>query len=126
MTLLNTAANLGGTWPASFVMWLVSRLTSESTCSIVTDPATGRSSEVCSGGRDPFFVLQLAFSVLGIAWIMLLGDRVRKVAELPDDAWRTHLLDSDYNEDALGNVDVELGGAAEASRWEPKDSEKQE
>lgn len=34
MTLLNTAANLGGTWPASFVMYLVGALTVPPTCTL--------------------------------------------------------------------------------------------
>ena len=132
MTLLNTAANLGGTWPASFVMWLVSRLTQDETCSIVTDPSTGLASEVCSGGRDPFFVLQALFSLLGVGWILVLGKRVRTVASLPDDAWRSHVLDGNtnktknvYDDEALSSVDVELGGG-EANRWEPKDTVKDE
>lgn len=123
MTLLNTAANLGGTWPASFVLWLISRLTKDPDC--VVDAATG--AEVCTGGRDPFFVLQFVFSALGCLWVMLLGKRVRHLAELPDDSWRTHLLDKNetgYDEEALGSVDVELAGA-ETNRWEPKDEAKQ-
>jgi PAT family acetyl-CoA transporter-like MFS transporter 1 len=103
MTLLNTAANLGGTWPASFVMGLVGLLTSDS----------GESS-ASSWHSDPYVALQTIFSVLGVAWIFVLGPRLKKLAVLPDDAWRTHLLDGKET----GSIgDMESGGAMDLSRW---------
>ena len=100
----------GGTWPASFVMWLVAKLSTEPKCT--TDATTGV--ESCIAGRDPFFVLQTIFSILGCLWIVLLGRRVRILQALPEDAWRTHILDEDrtvYDEESLlSSVDVELGG----------------
>ena len=98
MTLLNTAANLGGTYPASFVMWLVS---------VLTKPATCTDEGVCTGGRDPYFVLQAIFSGLGILWIILLGKKVDHVARLPEDAWRTHLLDKKQDDNSY--YDEEAG-----------------
>lgn len=121
MTLLNTAANLGATWPASFVMWMTATLTRDPEC--IVDAATGV--QACTGGRDPYFVLQAVFSALGVVWIMFLGRRVRQVAELPDDAWRTHLLDKqEVDEEALTSVDVELNEST--YRWEPKEDGKRE
>lgn len=103
MTLLNTAANLGGTWPSSFIMWLVGVFTEEQHCSF--DKAT--KSEVCTGrNRDPYVVLQLGSSVLGLIWILLFKKRVQGLAKLPDDAWRTHLLDADTESVSSGG-DVE-------------------
>jgi MFS transporter, PAT family, solute carrier family 33 (acetyl-CoA transportor), member 1 len=90
MTCLNTAANLGGTWPSSVVMYLVGLLTIPPKCS-----STDGGGEVCVGGRDAYIPLQVGLAILGISWIFLLGTRVQKLAELPDDAWRTHLLDND-------------------------------
>merc|ERR1740139_439340 len=55
MTLLNTAANLGGTWPASVVMYLVGKV------------------ETCTGGQDAYFVLQAVFSVLGCLWLAFMS-----------------------------------------------------
>jgi PAT family acetyl-CoA transporter-like MFS transporter 1 len=109
MTLLNTAANLGGTWPASFVMWLVSLLSRGPKCT--TDITTGV--ETCVAGRDPYFVLQFVFSALGCLWILLLRKRVKILSELPDDVWRTHILDNEvYDEESLlTSVDVELKDA---------------
>ncbi len=78
MTLLNTAANLGGTWPASFVMWLLGNLTRDQ-------------------AEDPYITLQMVFSALGVAWLVYFGPKVRKLAALPGDAWRTHILDKEGN-----------------------------
>jgi len=103
MTLLNTAANLGGTWPASLVMYLVGRFTVPPECSV--DPDSG--TQVCVGGRDAYFPLQIGLSALGLLWIVLLGHRVQHIAELPDDAWRTHLLD-DETTTTDEDEDVEL------------------
>eukprot|EP00957_Ditylum_brightwellii_P052923 4012469-Ditylum_brightwellii.AAC.1 len=51
MILLNTAANLGGAWPSSFIMHLVEQLSLSGV-------------EECSGGRDTYFPLPLIFCVL--------------------------------------------------------------
>ena len=122
MTLLNTAANLGGTWPAAFVMWLIGKLTQNPVCHI-----NSAGKEVCTGGSDPYFLLQLIFSGLGIAWIVLLGKKVRQIAALPDEAWRTHLLDSDTEDEGVvvNSKDVE-SGVVDLSRWIPKNETKQE
>lgn len=102
MTLLNTAANLGGTWPASFVMKLVSFFTEEKQCR----PIDGEN-EVCTGrDRDPYIALQIGSCILGLLWIFLLEKRVEYIAKLPDDAWRTHLLDDDDDNDS-SNIDLE-------------------
>lgn len=86
MTLLNTFANLGGTWPASFIMYLIGHYTIPATCVIGED-----GSEVCTGGRDAYFPLQILLSGLGLLWVFVMGKRVQYVADLPDDAWQTHI-----------------------------------
>lgn len=40
---------------------------------------------------DAYFSLQMILSVLGCLWIVFFGKRVEHVANLPDDAWRTHI-----------------------------------
>ena len=101
MTLLNTMANLGGTWPASFVMKLLGWLTPSSTDSTAADGSSSSSSSWFGG--DPYELVQTIFSVLGIFWILSLGPVVRRLAALPSDAWRTKLLvDGDYDETAKG------------------------
>merc|ERR1719362_1030217 len=46
MTLLNTAANLGGTWPSPIVMWLVGQFTVSPTCTVDSESGV----DVCTGG----------------------------------------------------------------------------
>jgi PAT family acetyl-CoA transporter-like MFS transporter 1 len=104
MTLLNTAANLGGTYPASLVMWLLSAMSKDPVCRQV-DGET-----LCTAGRDPFVPLQIGSMVLGCFWIVFWRRRVQWVEHLPDDAWRTHLTDTTKSNSALDSVDVELGG----------------
>ncbi|CAJ1954175.1 unnamed protein product [Cylindrotheca closterium] len=100
MTLLNTAANLGGTWPSSAVMGFLGYLTKmrQDSCGTSNDgPAIGVITNSNSGGffcaTDPYFYLQAIFSALGIAWIIYFSPKLKRLAALPDDMWRTHLLD---------------------------------
>jgi len=85
MTLLNTASNLGGTWPSSVTMYLVGQLTIPPKCefSQVTNET------ICKGGRDAYFILQTLFSILGCIWLFLFSDPIKKLAKLPEDAWKT-------------------------------------
>ena len=93
MTLLNTFGNLGGTWPSSVIMYMIGQFTIPPDCSVGED-----GSEVCTGGRDAYFPLQLVLSTLGCIWIFVMSKRVHHIAELPDDAWRTHIDDADEEE----------------------------
>ena len=95
MTLLNTFANLGGTWPSSFVMYLIGQFTVPPVCNV--DDGV----EVCTGGRDAYFPLQIGLSVLGCIWIYFMSQRVQNVSELPDDAWRTHIGEGEDGEEEM-------------------------
>ena len=99
MTLLNTAANLGSTWPASIIMYMVGQMTVPPTCMGGEDGSV----EVCSGGVEAYFPLQFVMSALGCLWVFLMGHKVKSLSSLPDDAWRTHLDD----EDEGANRDIE-------------------
>lgn len=109
MTLLNTAANLGGTWPSSVVMYLVGALTVPPTCE--TNSADGV--EVCSGGRDAYVPLQIGLSLLGCLWILALGSKVQNLAEIPNEAWRTSVLTDDGSD---GKADEEKANNKESKR----------
>jgi Acetyl-coenzyme A transporter 1 len=116
MTLLNTAANLGGTWPASFVMWLVGTL------------SKGREADCdgCPPQHDPYFAIQGILSLLGCLWIVTMGRTVHQLEMLPDDAWRTHVEEEDSGGDKkqrqyqqqqrtkllLSSVDVQVDDAS--------------
>eukprot|EP00985_Skeletonema_marinoi_P034202 scaffold43410_cov277-Skeletonema_marinoi.AAC.1 len=93
MTLLNTFGNLGGTWPSSVVMYMIGQFTIPPVCSVGED-----GSEICTGGRDAYFPLQLVLSTLGCMWIFVMSKRVHHIAELPDDAWRTQIENEDEEE----------------------------
>ena len=88
MTLLNTAANLGGTWPASIVMFMIGQLTVPPTCN-----TNDVGESICAGGREAYFPMQLCFSVLGCLWVYFMGKKVMYLSTLPDDAWRTSIDD---------------------------------
>lgn len=107
MTLLNTAANLGGTYPASLVMWLLGAMSKDPVCTGTGDE------QICTGGRDPYVTLQFVFMAAGVLWLVLMRRKVQWVEHLPDDSWRTHLQDESPVNTAnpyLQAVDVELGG----------------
>jgi len=104
MTLLNTAANLGGTWPASVVMFLVGQLTVPPVCEVV------EGKEVCTGGRDAYFPLQMGFSILGLTWLYFLGGKVMEVAHLPEDSWRTGIAYQKLNSAVGMEEGLENGG----------------
>lgn len=99
MTLLNTAANLGGTWPASVVMYLVGQLTLPPDCRL-----TESGKELCTGGREAYFPLQVILSLLGCLWLFVMSGKVNHLAELPDDAWKTHLEDESNWKDLEKNT----------------------
>ncbi|KAL7464023.1 hypothetical protein ACHAXS_004365 [Conticribra weissflogii] len=107
MTLLNTFANLGGTWPSSVVMYLVGQLTVPPKCE------DGELGEVCTGGRDAYFPLQLGLSILGCLWVVVMKNRVQYISDLPDDAWRTHIGEEEEEEEEVkgetGSVEMRRG-----------------
>lgn len=109
MTLLNTFANLGGTYPASLVMWLLGTFSKDPVCTPVSPDSEAL---ICTGGRDPFVPMQLIFMAAGLVWIAMFSRRVQWLERLPDEAWRTHLSDNDAvrSNQFLNSVDVELGG----------------
>ena len=109
MTLLNTFANLGGTYPASLVMYLLGAFSKDPVC---TPVGPGSEALVCGGGRDPFLPMQLISMAAGLLWIALFRRKVQWLEHLPNEAWRTHLSDDNTVRDNrfLNSIDVELGG----------------
>ena len=75
-------------------MYLIGQFTVPPHCTAGDDGV-----EVCTGGRDAYFPLQIGLSILGCLWVYFMGKRVHHVSELPDDAWRTHLLDNEDEEE---------------------------
>eukprot|EP00956_Cyclotella_meneghiniana_P006528 scaffold8623_cov69-Cyclotella_meneghiniana.AAC.3 len=94
----------GGTWPASFIMYLVGQYTIPPECSVGDDGI-----EVCTGGRDAYFPLQLLLSGLGCLWVFIMGKRVQYVADLPDDAWQTHIGENEEEENEVKQMQGKAG-----------------
>lgn len=105
MTLLNTAANLGGTWPSSFVMALLGFMTKrrqEQCAANLNTVAGGIQKLTCN--TDPYYLLQILFSILGVGWFTYFSPKLRTLSSLPDSAWRTKLM-----EDKVDLEDIEKG-----------------
>ena len=103
-------------------MVLMGALSSPPDCT--TNTETGI--ETCVGGRDAYIPLQIAMSAAGLVWIALLGGRVKKVSELPDDAWRTKhsLLDEDKASTSI--TDEESNGGKNGILWGRRQTAKRE
>lgn len=92
-------------------MWLVGQFTIAPTCT----PNSETGVDVCTGGRDAYFPLQIMLSVFGCVWIYLMSNKVRHLESLPPDAWRTHL-----EEDEEKDLDQDM--EKNSRRWRRKDN----
>ncbi|GMH96500.1 hypothetical protein TrST_g12596 [Triparma strigata] len=72
MTLLNTFANLGGTWPASPVLYMMGKF---------MNPAF-----------DAYFPLQGILSVLGLGWLAAMSGKVNWLGGTKEPEWSTNSL----------------------------------
>jgi len=63
MTLLNTFANLGGTWPAGPMLWIA--------------------------GEVDYYKLQLGLSLMGLLWVSKMAPRVEYLANTDESEWRS-------------------------------------
>ncbi|KAJ8280482.1 hypothetical protein GJAV_G00055110 [Gymnothorax javanicus] len=95
MTLLNTVGNLGGTWPSTIALWLVDPLTSKE-CQGVVGQTCGSPEEdgLCSqkGGLcvtllDGYYVESVVCAVIGFAWWLWLGKRMKRLQDKDPSAW---------------------------------------
>lgn len=64
-----------------------------------------------AGGKDAYFPIQIAFSILGLLWIYMFSNKVKQISELPEDAWRTH-LDEEVKSETSDLMNGENGGLA--------------
>jgi len=97
MTLLNTINNLGGSWPAPVIMYLMGRLTIPPKCTETINES------VCTGGRHAYFPLQFFLSACGCIWIYVMNDRVKWIESRNNDAWRVNKLAHHDQENPLCN-----------------------
>lgn len=97
MTLLNTINNLGGSWPAPVIMYLMGRLTIPPKCTEI------KNEPICTRERHAYFPLQFFLSACGCVWIYFMNDRVRWIETRDNDAWRVNKLQQYDQENPLEN-----------------------
>ncbi|KAJ4922650.1 hypothetical protein JOQ06_024771 [Pogonophryne albipinna] len=96
MTLLNTVTNLGGNWPSTLALWMVDPLTSKE-CQGAAGQSCGSPEEaglcVKEGGAcvttlDGYYVESVVCVVIGLAWWVWLGKKMRRLQEQSPAAWK--------------------------------------
>ncbi|GMI37367.1 hypothetical protein TrCOL_g12203 [Triparma columacea] len=73
MTLLNTFANLGGTWPASPALWIMGKLSRDD--------------------GDGYAPMQVLLSVMGIAYLVAIRGKISWLGETKERDWTTESLE---------------------------------
>ncbi|KAG7478510.1 hypothetical protein JOB18_000680 [Solea senegalensis] len=96
MTLLNTVTNLGGNWPSTLALWLVDPLTSK-VCEGADGQSCGSPEEeglcikeggVCVTTLDGYYVESVVCVVIGLAWWLWLGKKMKRLQDQSPAAWR--------------------------------------
>ncbi|TDH15041.1 hypothetical protein EPR50_G00027330 [Perca flavescens] len=96
MTLLNTVTNLGGNWPSTVALWMVDPLTSKE-CQGAVGQSCGSPDEaglcvkeggVCVTALDGYYVESVVCVVIGLAWWVWLGKKMRRLQDQSPAAWR--------------------------------------
>nr|XP_046246309.1 acetyl-coenzyme A transporter 1 [Scatophagus argus]XP_046246310.1 acetyl-coenzyme A transporter 1 [Scatophagus argus] len=96
MTLLNTVTNLGGNWPSTVALWMVDPLTSKE-CQGAVGQSCGSPEEAglcmmeggtCVTTLDGYYVESVVCVVIGLAWWVWLGKKMRQLQDQSPAAWR--------------------------------------
>lgn len=96
MTLLNTLTNLGSNWPSTLALWMVDPLTSKE-CQGAAMQTCGSPEEaglctneggVCVTTLDGFYVESVVCVVIGLAWWVWLGKKMKGLQDQSPAAWR--------------------------------------
>ncbi|KAK6296238.1 hypothetical protein J4Q44_G00339510 [Coregonus suidteri] len=99
MTLLNTVTNLGGNWPSTLALWMVDPLTSKE-CQGAAGQSCGSPEEaglcvkeggLCVTSLDGYYVESVVCVVIGLAWWVWLGKRMRRLQDQSPAAWRCRI-----------------------------------
>ncbi|XP_029372826.1 acetyl-coenzyme A transporter 1 [Echeneis naucrates] len=96
MTLLNTVTNLGGNWPSTVALWMVDPLTFKECQGAVgqscDSPAEAglcvREGGACVTTLDGYYVESVVCVVIGLAWWVWLGKKMRRLQQESPAAWR--------------------------------------
>ncbi|XP_037346932.2 acetyl-coenzyme A transporter 1 [Pungitius pungitius] len=96
MTLLNTVTNLGGNWPSTLALWMVDPLTWKE-CQGAAGQSCGSPEEaglcakeggVCVTTLDGYYVESVLCVVIGLAWWVWFGKKMRRLQDQTPAAWR--------------------------------------
>ncbi|XP_051934220.1 acetyl-coenzyme A transporter 1 [Hippocampus zosterae] len=100
MTLLNTVTNLGGNWPSTLALWLVDSLTWKEcqgavgqTCA--SPEAVGlcvKEGGACVTTLDGYYVESVVCVLIGFAWWVWLGPKMKRLQEHSPAAWRCRVV----------------------------------
>ncbi|KAI5611335.1 acetyl-coenzyme A transporter 1 [Silurus asotus] len=99
MTLLNTVTNLGGNWPSTLALWLVDPLTSKlcqgavgQTCGSAEEAALCvKEGGVCVTALDGYYVESLVCVLIGLAWWIFFGKKMKRLQEESPEAWQCRI-----------------------------------
>ncbi|XP_061683952.1 acetyl-coenzyme A transporter 1 [Syngnathoides biaculeatus] len=100
MTLLNTVTNLGGNWPSTVALWLVDPLTwKECQGAFGQTWASPEAAGLCikAGGTsattlDGYYVESVVCVLIGLAWWVWLGKKMKRLQDHGPAAWRCRLI----------------------------------
>ncbi|KAI3354419.1 hypothetical protein L3Q82_018935 [Scortum barcoo] len=96
MTLLNTVTNLGGNWPSTVALWMVDPLTSKECQGAVGQSCSSpeeaglcvKEGGACITTLDGYYVESVVCVVIGLAWWVWLGKKMRRLQDQSAAAWR--------------------------------------
>ncbi|XP_056139604.1 acetyl-coenzyme A transporter 1 [Lampris incognitus] len=99
MTLLNTVTNLGGNWPSTVALWMVDPLTSKEcqgavgqSCDSPDDAGLcAKEGGVCITSLDGYYVESIVCVLIGLAWWVWLGKKMKRLQDQSPAAWRCQI-----------------------------------
>ncbi|XP_054452963.1 acetyl-coenzyme A transporter 1 [Anoplopoma fimbria] len=100
MTLLNTVTNLGGNWPSTLALWMVDPLTFKE-CQGAVGQSCGspegaglcvKEGGVCVTTLDGYYVESVVCVVIGLAWWVWFGKKMRRLQDQKPAAWKCRAI----------------------------------
>lgn len=96
MTLLNSAANFGGSWPETFALWSLDKMGDSPINETlnVTKILDGEQTLADYQMWDPIYALSIICTILGIIWFIVCTPKLFFLQNLPRDRWSVPLSTS--------------------------------
>ncbi|CAD5212995.1 unnamed protein product [Bursaphelenchus okinawaensis] len=100
MTLLNTLNNLGGNWPATFVLAITDFFNKKNCVSAVNQTILGtctkkHEEDLCKAGGDlcewevdGYYISSAICTILGLIWFKIFYNRIQMFQKIPRSEWR--------------------------------------